>query len=229
MRARFWMLPAAVLATGAVAATSVNAQALAAAALREQTSAAAAPAADYRIGPQDTLEINVFQLSDLNRTVVVDSSGQILLPLLGQVIAQGKTSDELQNDIAARLSKSYVNNPQVTVAVKDAIGQRITVDGAVQQPGVYPLSGPTTLMQAVALAKGADTKLANIHKVAVYRVVDNQRTETMYDLAAIREGKRPDPVIYGKDLIVVDTSNGRSFLRDLGSASPIASMLRWGF
>src|SRR6516165_2841430 len=113
--------------------TGAQAQALAAAALKEQAPAAA-PTGDYRIGPQDTLEIDVFQLNDLNRTVQVDSSGQILLPLLGQIPAAGKTSRELSNDIATQLSQKYVNNPQVTVVVKDAQGQRITVDGAVTQP-----------------------------------------------------------------------------------------------
>jgi polysaccharide export outer membrane protein len=209
-------------------ATGAQAQALAAAALRDQAPAAA-PSGDYRIGTQDTLEIDVFQLNDLNRTVQVDSSGQILLPLLGQVPAAGKTSRELSNDIAAQLAEKYVNNPQVTVVVKDAQGQRITVDGAVTQPGVYTLSGPTTLMQAVALAHGPDTKMANLHKVTVYRLDGASRTTQLYDLQAIRDGKKPDPLIYGKDVIVVDQSGGRSFLRDLGTVAPIVSMLRWGW
>jgi polysaccharide export outer membrane protein len=219
----------AALVLGA-AGTAAQAQALAAAALRDQAVALApAPAGDYRIGPQDTLEIDVFQLNDLNRTVQVDSSGQILLPLLGQVPAAGKTSKELSADIADQLGRKYVKNPQVTVVVKDAQGQRITVDGAVGQPGVYTLTGPTTLMQAVALAKGPDTKLANLHKVTVYRLVGTNRTTSLYDLQAIRDGKNPDPLIFGKDVIVVDQSGGRSFLRDLGTVAPIVSMLRWGW
>jgi len=209
-------------------ATGAQAQALAAAALREQAPATP-PSGDYRIGPQDTLEIDVFQLNDLNRTVQVDSSGQILLPLLGQVPAAGKTSKELSTDIAGQLSQKYVNNPQVTVIVKEAQGQRITVDGAVTQPGVYTLAGPTTLMQAVALAHGPDTKMANLHKVTVYRMDGASRTTQLYDLQAIRDGKKPDPLIYGKDVIVVDQSGGRSFLRDLGTVAPIVSMLRWGW
>jgi polysaccharide export outer membrane protein len=212
-----------------VIASAAEAQALAASALKDQTAAAAPVVGDYRIGPQDTLEVDVFQLSDLNRTVLVDSSGSILLPLIGQVPAAGKTSEELSQDIAARLGKTYVNNPQVTVVVKDAQGQKITVDGAVGQPGVYPLSGPTTLMQAVALAKGADTKMANMHKVIVYRMEPAGRVATIYDLQAIRDGHKPDPIVYGKDVIVVDTSSGRSFLRDLGSVAPIVSMFRWGW
>ena|SRR3569623_251962 len=209
-------------------AAGAQAQALAAAALKQQ--APVSPVAgDYKIGPEDTIEIDVFQLSDLNRTAQVDSSGRILLPLIGQVQAAGKTSEQLSHDIAEQLGEKYVKNPQVTVVVKDAQGQRITVDGAVGQPGVYTLTGPTTLMQAVALAKGPDTKLANLHKVVVYRMVNTQRVTTNYDLQSIRDGKVPDPLIYGKDVIVVDQSGGRSFLRDLGSVAPIVSMLRWGW
>jgi polysaccharide export outer membrane protein len=212
----------------AAAGTAAQAQMLAAAALRDQPTAAA-PAEDYRIGPQDTLEIDVFQLNDLNRTVQVDSGGKVLLPLLGQVPAAGKTSRELSADIAAQLGQKYVNNPQVTVVVKDAQGQRITVDGAVGQPGVYTLTGPTTLMQAVALAKGPDAKLANLHKVTVYHLAETGRVTIRYDLQAIRDGKTADPLIYGKDVIVVDQSGGRAFMRDLGTVAPIVSMLRWGW
>jgi polysaccharide export outer membrane protein len=224
------LLVTTMVAALGMGATAANAQAFAAAALRDQTAAAtAATAADYRIGPQDTLEINVFQLNDLNRTVMVDSGGRILLPLLGQVQASGKTSEQLSTDIADQLGKKYVNNPQVTVVVKDAQGQRITVDGAVTQPGVYALTGPTTLMQAVALAKGPDTHIANMHRVTVFRMNGAERTTVSYDLTQIRNGSRPDPIIYGKDVIVVDTSQGRSVLRDLGQAVPILSILRWGF
>ena len=210
-------------------AGAASAQALAQAALRDQATAGVPAVDDYRIGPQDTLEINVFQLNDLNRTVQVDSSGRILLPLLGQVPASGRTSGELSEDLARRLEKSYVNNPQVTVIVKDAQGQRITVDGAVTQPGVYSLTGPTTLMQAVALAKGPDSRLANLHRVVVFRTVGLQRTTISYDLASIRNGKAPDPLVYGKDVIVVDTSGGRSVMRDLGAVVPVLSILRWGW
>ncbi len=227
MRVQTIAVIAATLTVSAVAGAA-NAQMLAAAALREQGPAVQG-AGDYRIGPEDTLEVDVFQLNDLNRTVQVDATGHILMPLIGQVQAAGKTSEQLSHDIADQLGTKYVNNPQVTVVVKDAQGQRITVDGAVGQPGVYTLTGPTTLMQAVALAKGPDTKLANLHKVVVYRLVGAQRQTTNYDLQAIRDGKNADPLIYGKDVIVVDQSGGRTFLRDLGTVAPIVSILRWGW
>ncbi|MDB5455849.1 MAG: gumB [Caulobacter sp.] len=185
-----------------------------------------ADAADYRIGPQDMLEINVFQVKDLTGPVQVDSRGNILLPLIGQVRAAGRTPDELSQFIAAELSKNFMNDPRVTVSIKDASSQRVTIDGAVVQPGIYPLSGPTTLLQAVALARGPDPRVANLRKVAVFRASGAQRTATIYDLSKIRSGAAPDPQIFGNDVVVVDTSGARSFMRDFGGPLSFLSVFR---
>jgi polysaccharide export outer membrane protein len=180
---------------------------------------------DYRIGPQDLLDVNVFQVADLSKQIQVDSGGKILLPLVGQVTAAGRTTSELSKDIATALQKSYLKNPQVVVSVKEASSQKVTVDGAVQQPGIYALQGPTTLMQAIALARGVDSKLANLKKVAVVRTVNQKRTAGMFDLAAIREGRAEDPQVYGQDVIIVDTSGGKSFLRDFAQTFPLFQIL----
>ena len=103
---------------------------------------------DYRIAPQDTLEIAVFQVPGLSKTIRVDSGGTILLPLIGQMTASGRTSKQLSDEVASELGKRYMNDPLVTVTVKESAGQRVTVDGAVIQPGIYPISGETTLLQA---------------------------------------------------------------------------------
>lgn len=180
---------------------------------------------DYRIGPQDVLDINVFQVSDLTKTVQVDTGGKILLPLVGQIVAAGRTPGELSADLVAALSRTYMRDPQVVVSVKEASSQKFTVDGAVSQPGIYALQGPTTLMQAVALAHGIDPKLANPKKVAVIRTVNSKRITGFYNLAAIREGKAADPQIYGQDVIIIDTSSGKSFLSNMGSAMPLIGLL----
>ena len=109
---------------------------------------------EYRISPADTLDINVSQLPELTKVVEVGQGGKILLPLIGQVQAAGRTPVELSDDIATALKKKYMKDPIVVVAVKEAQGDKITIDGAVTKPGVYPLAGPTTLLQAVALAQG---------------------------------------------------------------------------
>jgi len=173
---------------------------------------------DYRIGPQDVLDINVSQLEEMSKPFQVDTGGNLLLPLVGQMKAAGRTPAELSDDIAAALKKKYMKDPQVVVAVKDAQGQKITVDGAVAQPGVYPLNGPTTLMQAVSLAKGADPHFANVHRVAIFRQVNGVRRSAFYDLAQIRTGQAEDPTVYGSDIVIVDTSGTKSFFNNYTGA-----------
>jgi polysaccharide export outer membrane protein len=178
---------------------------------------------DYRIGPDDVISVDVFQVPDLSRTVQVDSEGQILLPLLGQVPAAGRTVSQLSQQIAAAYGDKYVRDPKVTVSVKDSVSQRVTVNGAVIQPGIYPISSGTTLMQAIALAKGPDPKLAS-DKVAIFRTVGQQRTEAIFDLGDIREGKSVDPQVAGNDIVVVDTSGMRRFLQDISPIAPFAAL-----
>jgi polysaccharide export outer membrane protein len=185
-----------------------------------------APNDGYRIGADDTLEVVVFQASDLSRNVQVDSAGRILMPLIGSIDAMGLTPMELSARIAVRLSEKYMRDPQVTVLVKEAMSQRVTVDGAVVQPGVYPLAGPTTLLQAVALAKGMDPRRANTHHVSVFRMTDGARVAATYDLAAIRTGKAADPEVYPKDVIVVAGSAGASLMESMSGVLPFVSLLR---
>ncbi|HEV2533295.1 polysaccharide biosynthesis/export family protein [Phenylobacterium sp.] len=176
-------------------------------------------ATEYRIGPADQLDINVSQLPELTKVVEVGPGGKILLPLVGQVQASGRTPVELSDDIAAALKKKYMKDPIVVVSVKEAQGDKITVDGAVTKPGVYPLAGPTTLLQAVALAQGPDPKLANPKRVAIFRTVGGQRRSAFYDLTQIRTGRAEDPAIYGNDIVVVDTSGAKSFMQNFQGGS----------
>lgn len=169
---------------------------------------------DYKIEPLDKLDVNVSQVQELTRPVQVDSGGKILLPLVGQVQAAGRTPSQLSDDIAAALKKKYMKDPQVVVSIKEAQGEKITVDGAVTQPGMYDLAGPTTLMQAVSMAKGADPHFANVHRVAIFRNVNGERRSAIYDLAAIRMGRADDPPVYGSDIVVVDTSGAKSFFNN---------------
>jgi polysaccharide export outer membrane protein len=177
----------------------------------DEVAGASSGVRDYRIGPDDTLDINVFQIAELTRSVHVDSTGKILLPLLGTVQASGRTPDQLSMDIATELKKSYMKDPQVTVAVKEAQSQRVTVDGAVIQPGVYP--------------KGPDPKLANIRHVAIFRTVGGTRRSAMYDLSEVRTGKAEDPEIFGNDIIVVDTSGSKSFFQNFSGGFGLLGML----
>lgn len=163
-------------------------------------------ALDYLIGPQDLLKVEVFGIEDLNRSVRVNSTGQIALPLIGLVQAAGLTAEQLAADIAARLGKDYLQNPQITIFIEEFTSQRVTVVGAVRNPGVFPVKGRTTLLQAVASA-GGSTNVADLGSVKILRPEpDGTRKMLEFDLGAIRDGQVPDPEIRGEDVVQVDTS-----------------------
>jgi polysaccharide biosynthesis/export protein len=176
---------------------------------------------DYVIGPDDVISVDVFQIPDLSRTVQVDSEGQILLPLLGTIPAAGRSVGQLSKQIAAAYGDKYVRDPKVTISVKDSASQKVTVNGAVIQPGIYPISSGTTLMQAIAMAKGPDSKLAS-DRVAIFRTVGQNRTQATFDLADIRDGKVQDPQVQANDIVVVDTSGVRRFFQDISPIAPFA-------
>lgn len=167
---------------------------------------------DYRIGPLDLLEVKVFQVEDMDREIRVNSSGFISLPLIGSLQAGGKTVQELEYEIAEKLSQTYLQNPQVSVFVKEFTSQRVTVDGAVKKPGIFPITGRTTLLQVVALSEGLDV-LADPRAVVVFRTIEGQRMAALFDLVQIRSGETEDPQIYGDDVIVVEQSGARSVIK----------------
>ena len=182
-------------------------------------------AEDYRIGPLDELDLVVFQEKDLSRTVDVDASGRIILPLVGPLVAAGKTPEGLAAEISAKLGAKYLQNPQVAILVKKAVSQKITVEGEVTKPGVYPITGRTTLIQAIALASGADP-FADYRRVAVFRYVDNKRHGAIFNLDKVNQGHASDPEIYGNDIIVVERSGVKSAIRDyLGPLAPLIYVL----
>jgi polysaccharide export outer membrane protein len=182
-----------------------------------------APSPEYNIGVGDKLSVRVFQVEDLSfDELVVDTSGNINLPLIGAIRGSGRTPGELSADIAGRLAAQYLRNPQVTVTVKEAASQKITVDGAVTRPGVYEMRGSTSLLQAVAMAEGP-SRVADLTKVAVFRSIDGRRSVAVFDLSAIRQGRATDPQVLGDDVVVVDTSRLNSALREVVGALPAFS------
>lgn len=160
--------------------------------------------AAYRIGPHDVLEISVFRVPELSRAVQVGDTGTVGLPLVGEVQVAGRTAREFEADLARMLKERYLQNPQVTVFVKEFNSQRITIEGAVKKTGVYPLRGRTTLLQALSLAEGLDPSADN--SIAVLRQTDKGRTGARFDLSAIRAGTAEDPPVQAGDVIVVGAS-----------------------
>jgi polysaccharide export outer membrane protein len=174
----------------------------------------------YRIGPSDLLRLTVFQVEALSfEEIRVDAGGQLQLPVVGAIQAQGLTAEELARSIERRLGERYLRNPSVSVIVSEAASQKITVDGAVTKAGVYTMRGRTSLLQAIAMAEGA-TRTANLHSVAVFRTERGRRSVAVFDLAAIRAGSAADPVLMGDDVVVVDTSRLSAAMRDIIAALP---------
>jgi polysaccharide export outer membrane protein len=175
----------------------------------------------YKIGALDKLSVSVFQEADLSVSgAQVDASGSVLLPLIGQVQADGKTSTELAGEISKRLAERYLTNPQVSVIVTDSVSQRVTVNGSVTEPGVYAIKGRTTLLDALAMAKGTNN-IAALSQVAVFRIVNGQRVGGLFNVDKISRGLAPDPEVLGSDTIVVGMSNVKSAWRDILSTAPL--------
>jgi polysaccharide export outer membrane protein len=173
----------------------------------------------YRVGPFDKLSINVFGVPDLSQTIQVDAAGRIAYPLVGAIDVRGKTPDEISQEITRRLA-TYVRNPQVTVNLEETVSQVVTVDGAVTEPGLYPVVGRMTLMRAIATAKGV-TEFARLQDVVIFRTVGEQQMAALYNLSAVRRGTYPDPEIFAGDVIVVGDSAARRLFRDVLQASPL--------
>ncbi|RUQ39503.1 MAG: polysaccharide export protein [Candidatus Competibacteraceae bacterium] len=170
---------------------------------------------EYRIGPQDLLEIQVVGVQDLSRTVRVNSRGSISLPLVGVVKAAGLTSQELEAELATRLAKDYLQNPQVSVFIKEFTSQRVTVEGEVKKPGVYPIKGHITLLQSLATAEGI-TNMADASNIKVFRVApDGTRSVQVFDLEQIRTGAAPDPEVRNDDVVQVGQSQGKAVAKGL--------------
>jgi polysaccharide biosynthesis/export protein len=111
-------------------------------------------AEDYRIGPQDLLEISVFQAPELSPTVRVSGSGEISLPLLGAVQAAGLTPKALEFVLQELLRRSYMKDPHVSVFVKEMQSHPVSVFGAVKKPGVFQIGTPRTLVEVLSMAEG---------------------------------------------------------------------------
>ena len=173
----------------------------------------------YRIGPLDKLEYTVYGIQDLSSEVQADISGNISVPLVGVIMAAGKTPGELAAEIATGLRAQYVRNPQVTVNVKEIVSQIVTVDGEVGQPGTYPVLGDMTLMRSVASARGISEN-AKLQDVVIFRTIEGQRYAGLYNLKAIRRGTYSDPAVFANDIVVVGDSKARRLFKDLIQLAP---------
>ena len=180
---------------------------------------------NYKIAPMDKLSIKVFKMDDLSGDYDVDLAGNISLPLVGQMQAANLTTAQLDDQLTQKLGSKYLEHPDVSVAIKASTAHVVTVDGAVKEGGSFPVGGPISLIQAVALAKGTSED-ANARRVAVFRTIGGQRQAAAFDLTSIRRGEAPDPQIYPGDIIVVDGSAIKAAQKQIFQSFPLLSIFR---
>ena len=159
---------------------------------------------DYVIGIDDVLAINVWKEPEISRAVFVRPDGKISLPLLGEVKADGLTPHALQTSIATAL-RSYLYEPEVTVAVQDMRSQRFNMVGEVNRPGTYQLSKPMTVLDAIAQAGGL-RDFAKATKIYVLRVKpDGSRDRLPFNYKQALKGSREQGSleVKARDTIVV--------------------------
>src|SRR5262249_36090904 len=175
---------------------------------------------DYKISPQDILQIAVFQIKDLDNAVQVGEDGNVALPLIGKIQLGGKTTYEAEQIIAGKLREKYLQSPQVTVSIKQ-YGKRITISGEVKSPRVLPDDGNTTLSQAIANAGGL-SGLADSTRIHVAHSKNQRVQDDIYNLDDIQAGKATDPRLRGGDIVVAEQSGTRVALQNVKDLLPFA-------
>lgn len=175
----------------------------------------------YLLHSGDVVTVNVFQEPDLTQEeVAIDGSGNLYLPLIGEIRAEGLSQGELSQQIEQAYANGYLRNPRVAVVVKQALSATVSVEGDVMQPGVYTIQPGATLLTAMALAR-SPTRTAKMDQVLVFRMVNGQRMGARFDLTDIRSGTAPDPQILPGDVVVVGFSRVRGVWRDILEAAPL--------
>jgi polysaccharide export outer membrane protein len=187
---------------------------------------------DYKIGPNDLLDIEVFGVSELKRQVRVNTTGHVSMPLIGLVPLAGLSPADAEAMLAVAYADKYLQDPQVSIFVREFTTQRITLDGALVKPGIYPLVGQITLLRALAMA-GGGAQMADLEKVMLFRITpEGQRLSETHDVMKIRTGEAPDPLLQSEDMVVVNRDSRRTTLRDslfrdiLDTINPFSSSYR---
>jgi polysaccharide export outer membrane protein len=154
---------------------------------------------EYRIGIDDILDVAVWNVTELQKTVPVRPDGKISLPLVNDIVAAGLTPMELRERLTKQMA-TFVQNPDVSVVVREIRSLKVSVIGQVRTPGRYDIKGPATVLDALALA-GGFTEFAARRKITILR--SSQALRFDYDLAVSKGGLKNNVLIKPGDIIVV--------------------------
>lgn len=165
----------------------------------------AAPTTASNLNVGDVLDVNVFKVDDLSaKNLTVEGSGSISMPLIGNVAVAGLSISQAEQRIAQKLTK-FMQAPQVSISrTNKSVEKRVTVEGEVRTPGVFPIKGNLSFLQAIALAQGL-SEVGDSQNVFFYR--NGQRYPVNLDL--VRNGTIADPVLQNDDRIVVLKHQGK--------------------
>ncbi|HXM94121.1 MAG TPA: polysaccharide biosynthesis/export family protein [Candidatus Dormibacteraeota bacterium] len=171
---------------------------------KANTSNPATPATtdtEYKIGPQDVVQIDVWKEPEITRTIPVRPDGKISLPLLNDVQAAGLTAMQLASNIREGLTK-FLNNPQVTVTVTQINSRRVFVTGEVIRSGALPLLPGMTVLQALS-SSGGFTQFAKEKAIYILRNENGKQVKHLYNYKDVLKGKTEDILLEPGDVIVV--------------------------
>lgn len=159
--------------------------------------------APYLIGPNDLLNIFIWREPELTQDVVVMPDGRITFPMIGEIMAQGKTVSALKDIITERL-KNFVTSPEVTVIVRESRSRTIYIIGRVNQTGPYPLSPGMTVVQALSVA-GGFAEWADLKKIMIIRKIGEKEIQIPFNYKDFIEGKglEQNILLQPNDTIVV--------------------------
>jgi polysaccharide export outer membrane protein len=151
------------------------------------------PYRDYKIGPEDLIEISVFEVEKLNKTVRVSSQGNISLPLLGVLRVKGLTANQVEKELKELLAEKYLQDPQVSVFIREYRSQRISVMGAVKEPKVFEVTGQKTVLDMLAMAGGVRDDAGHLLFLIRPPAAEGEALE------ALEKGKAPEALEGEKD------------------------------
>lgn len=141
---------------------------------------------DYTIGPDDILSVIFWRDKEMSADVVVRPDGRVTLPLVNDIVAVGLTPEQLRDRIREEAAK-YVEDPNVTVVVKQINSRKVFISGMVGRPGAYPLSGAITVLQMLSLA--GVSEFADEKKILVMRTENGKSLALKFNLRDVKKGK----------------------------------------
>ena len=143
--------------------------------------------ADYLIGPEDILTIVFWREKELSSEVVVRPDGRISLPVLQDVSAAGLTPEQLRDSLT-KTAERFVEDPNVTVIVKEINSRRVYITGQVAKPGPYNITSPMTVVQLIAFAGGV-LEYADTKNITIMRTENSNPTSLRFNYKEVAEGK----------------------------------------